>query len=235
MFGPIRLPLNRTIHSYQIELSAGPSHYLYSRRKGEAVEQKKLLGRGGSFFLEPVEPVHLNLKISKTLMIELADSVIVMPGVSQQVFLTFPIEMMLTWREGKRVVEVDTFSALPRKLALYGDPNQGLLCHYWKSAAQFVPPEVDMAIEGVLSLTVQNFTERPIDMRKGVFLAEGMKLYYDKRGVSMAAMMLIKESGVAETVFLEKPARPGMTRSHEMVSAGGLLSGHGRFVMEYGL
>lgn len=50
MFGPIRMPLNRTIHSYQIELSAGPSHYLYSRRKGEAVEQKTARSRGQFFF-----------------------------------------------------------------------------------------------------------------------------------------------------------------------------------------
>lgn len=65
MFGPIRLPLNRTIHSYQIELSAGPSHYLYSRRKGEAVEQKNCSVAGAVFFWSRSNPFISILKSAR--------------------------------------------------------------------------------------------------------------------------------------------------------------------------
>lgn len=235
MYGLIPLPFKRAFHDLEIEISSHSSHYHYTRTQGESVYQKKVIAQGGAFYLEPIEPVYQNIKLSRTLMIELSEALILSSGANQQLYLTFPIEMMVSWRDGKRTIQVDTFTLLPRKLALYGDPSQGVLCHYWKSRAEVTPPKTDKLFEGVLALTLQNSTERPIEVTQAIFSADGMKLYYDQERVLMSAQMVIRESGVAETSFLARPPQREMIEAQAAITSRGLLSGQSRFAMEYGL
>ncbi len=213
----------------------------YRRESREGQVEKLLASLSGSVIISPVEPVNLPAEVAKYLQIEFPP-LIIGPGESQTVYLTFPLEIgvFLATRHSHEVIDI--FSYGRAKYALYGSPKSGVVCRWHASGIHTEVPHADPLREGVLELAVSNETETWTEVAQAVFTAFGIRLYYG-RMVSMAARMTILSRTVAETVPIDRPLLPGMTRGIELYRERTMLPGMERipgmerdkFLMEWGL
>ncbi|MDI6876909.1 MAG: DUF432 domain-containing protein [Methanomicrobiales archaeon] len=224
----------------KIERDGGVIRYRRESREGQV--EKLLASLSGSVIISPVEPVNLPTEVAKYLQIEFPP-LIIGPKESQTVYLTFPLEIgvFLATRDSHEVIDV--FSYERAKYTLYGSPRSGVICRWHASRIHTEVPKADPLREGVLELHVSNEAETWAEVACAVFTAFGIRLYYDGRFVSMVARMTILSRLVAETVSLDRPLCPGMTKGIELYRERTMLPGMERipgmekdkFLMEWGL
>ncbi|MBC7185854.1 MAG: DUF432 domain-containing protein [Calditrichaeota bacterium] len=208
---------------------------LHYWRKGRCGAAEKLVVTGSNrLIVNPVEPVNLPQNISPALLVHLAKAVHVEPKGGITIFVTFPIEVGVFLAAHREMEMLDVFSVVPSKFALYGPLGKGLVCRFWQSDISFAPPAVNPLYFGIIELTADNATSKWAEIRRVVFSAHGMKIYFNETMVAMRAEMRITAPGVAETRFLDSPLVEGMKKSLEVYRAR-RLSSTAKFVMDHGL
>ncbi len=98
----------------------------YRRESYSERFEKMLLAEKGQFFLNPVEPFHKPVGISTHLMVEFARPVIVEPRSSEDVLVTFPLELACAVKQkqaGAKILEI--FSLSRSKFTFYGSIRSG--------------------------------------------------------------------------------------------------------------
>lgn len=235
MYGTHSSPVVLEKDNIRIELSSNDDQVSYIRDCNDSHEEKDLYLKKAQFFIEPVEPMHLPEKLTPYLMIELEKNIVIEPKNRLKIHLSFPVEIASYIKLKKEVRRIDVFSQSVKKYTLYGDPEEGVLCKYWKSIIHEDISQLDPLKEGVLELQIENTTSEWCEINCAVFNAYGMKIFYDEEMVSLVASMKIKDDFLAETQFENKPLKKGMTKSFEMFLPGKLSVGSSRFSMEYGL
>lgn len=235
MYGTHALPALLEDGTIRIELSAQDNRIVYKRECDGIRQEKTLFIKKAAFSIEPVEPMHLPEKLTPYLLIELTNSIIIEPKNHIKIYLTFPVEIATYLKVKKEVRRIDIFSRVHHKYTLYGEPEDGILCKYWKSSVHDTIPDVSPYEEGILELTIENTTAEWCEIDRFVFNAFGMKIYYDQKRVSLAASAKIRDGQIAETHFDNRPIQKEMTKSHEMFLPGKLAVGSTRFVMEHGI
>jgi len=234
-WGPHKLPVLLDLEDISIAVEKNNQSFLYRRYgAGENVE-KIILANKGILTLNPVEPLHKPAEISNYLLIEFDQLVIVEPRSKQEVYLTFPLEVACLLEQSGVVGGhlIDIFSFCCSKLTLYGNVKNGLVCRYWKSLAYTALPAINPLEQGIMKLEIHNSLGRWTEVRRAVFSAFGMKLYYGTDMVSLDATMKINKELNAETNFNDKPLRKGMSKAVEQF-APRLIGLQGRMVMEEG-
>ena len=220
-------------HSFGEEIDCGEVYIRCEKNylricKGERVE--KIVSGGKGFLINPVEPVNLPVRITRTLFIEFSKTVAVEPERSVKVYLKFPVEIGV-FVEGKKLYSIDVFTLSKPKFALYGDPRKGVVCKYFKSDVYESIPKVSGLEEGILELTIRNASDEWVEVKKAVFDSYGMKIYYSSFP-SMVALMKVESKTIAETSFINKPVKEKMKRSVDLYSKR--LVERSKFVMEWG-
>ncbi|MDW7738524.1 MAG: DUF432 domain-containing protein [Bacillota bacterium] len=233
-WGPHKIPVAIELQGINLSIEKNKDGYLYNR-KGAGEEIGKLLMTGkGNFLLNPVEPFHKPAAVSTHLLVELSKPVVIEPRSSKKIFATYPLEIVaLISQKGNIACVVDTISMTKLKYTLYGGIKDGLVCRYWKSEFFIDIPAVNPLEMGILQLELVNSTGRWIEVNKTVLSAHGMKIYYNTRLVSVSAEMKISNDVTAETNFVDKPIKPGMTKAFEQFSTR-LLGHQGKTVMGEG-
>jgi hypothetical protein len=219
----------------KIEKRAGFFSYQRIIKKSGDRAEKIVLADDGHVIVNPVEPVNLPREVTSYLQIEFEKPVLVEPHGKKKIYVKFPIEVGV-FIAGKRSIEVaDIFTLTKPKYTLYGNPRNGVICRYWKSDIYPEIPKTNSLIEGVIELNIENEDDEWIEVRRVVFNAVGMKIYYDQKLVSMRASMKILSPVLAETDFFTKAIRDGMKKSLELYTARRIVVPTGKFVMEMGL
>ncbi len=201
----------------------------------ESVE-KVLLSKDYSIIINPIEPLNTPKYITPYLLIEFENSILVEPKGSNNIFLTFPIEIGVFIYGKKGYDLLDLFTLAKNKFTLYGDPRNGIICKYHKSKLyNSTPNNKNCMVEGVMKLKLINSTETWIEITKAVFDAREMKVYFDENLVSTKANMRIISSKTAETEFIKSGIKKGMKNSIEVLAPGRLPVTTKKYLMEDGL
>jgi len=236
MYGYHAIPLRLEQEGITLSLEQEGENVLYRAVSPTGELEKVLLARAEQVLINPVEPLHKPKELTSSLLIEFERNLLVEPGATRTIFVTFPVEIgVFVIGEGSGHEILDVLTLAVQKFTLYGDPRTGVICKYWLSHISSAPPPVNPLHEGVMELTLINSNTDWVEVTRAVFNAYGMKIYYSDSLVSMRASMKIMPRRLAETEFLDAPLVPGMTKSLELYPARKLPVVPMKFVMEAGL
>lgn len=208
--------------------------FLNYHRKMGSEEVEKILLKNSEIILNPIEPVNLPKSITNYLLIQFEKPIILEPASSIEVFLTFPIEIGVFITKNESFEDVDIFSFLKPKFALYGAPRGGVIARYWHSGVFSKIPKVDPIENGVMKLGIKNLSDSWCEVTKAVFDVYGMKIYYNENLVSSIAELRLHSRRVAETIFVDKPLLNGMMKAIELYIAKKIPILSTKFTMEWG-
>ena len=244
MFGSYEFGVSLDIGDTKIETYEDSRLYVYHRKPGDI---EKVLSSPCSLVVNPIEPVTQPKKVTQYLLIELKTPVVLIPDDDLEFFATFPVEIGVFaeteksislgfFGDAKGSIEViDTFTLTNPKYTLYGTPDKGVVCKWWGSGVFKEVPEVNPLIEGVLKVTIQNRSKEWVELKKLVFDAYSMEIYY--RDIAYAdAVVNIMSNRMAETSFEKKPLTEGMSKAVDVFDLSKLpLVEKESFVMGWGL
>lgn len=198
------------------------------------VEVTKILSAASPLLVTPVEPVTQPRDITHYLLIELEKSLFLAPESVFTGFLTFPLEIgvYITAKEHVELIDAFTFSA--PKYTLYGTPSSGVVCRWWKSSVSKEVPDVSFFTEGVMKVTFQNTVGEWVELRKVVFDAYGMQIFY-RETACMHSSVRVLSTSMARTSFSETPFAEGMEKAVKLFTVRKIPIVEKDYVMEWGL
>ncbi|MBE0516473.1 MAG: DUF432 domain-containing protein [Methanophagales archaeon] len=197
--------------------------------------EKILLADRGKVLINPIEPLNKPRELTSYLLIEFERTLVVEPGSTKSIFVTYPIEIGVFIAGSNQFELIDILTLAKQKFTLYGDPRSGVICKYWKSEVYSSIPAVNPLHEGIIELSITNTTTGWVEVTKAIFNAYGMKIYYNDNLVSMRATMKIMSGRSAETDFVDAPLEEGMKKSLELYTVRRLPVVAPKFVMEVGI
>ncbi len=234
-WGPHKAPICLDFEGISISLEKCREGLHYRREEPAGTTEKKILAERGKLMLSPVEPFHTPVALSNHLLIELEHPVMLKPRSNHSLLVTFPLELAAAFSnrkpEGNDVFDIFTLSR--SKFTLYGSIRTGLVCKYWKSPVYDDIPVVNPIQQGVMKIEFNNQLAKWAEVRKVIFSAQGMKIYYSPHLVSLKAAVKIYSEVTAETAFIDQPLQGGMSKGLELFSPR-FLKLPGRTVMEEG-
>ncbi len=234
MFG--KYDLNEEIKEEDIEIKISGKGKIkkYYRKAGEEEIEKIVSAESGNLYVVPVEPVNLpKLGVAEHLMIELEKPYIIEPSVEDTFYLKFPVEIGVFLVDKRDVERIDIFTKARQKYILYGSPEQGIICRWWKSRAYSEKPEVNKIQEGIIRIDIKNSYREWVEVKKFVFRAFDMKIFYNDHAYMHAYINLLKKT-MAETAFNSRKPK-NMNASIDIYEAKGIKKFEKKFVMEWGL
>lgn len=235
MFGIYQLrDLSVEFQNLKISVEREKGTFRYIRILGDS-RVEKILFDDAEVYLNPVEPVNLPKNITNYLFIVFRRPFLIAPKATATLYLTFPIEIGVILAEENVYEDIDVFSFLKPKYALYGDPRGGVIGRYWESDIFAEVPEVDPLREGILELRVVNLSNNFCEVSKAVFDVYGMKIYYNRKAVSSIAEMRVHSKRIADTSFIDKPLFEGMKKAVEIYSTKSIPMLVKKFTMEWGI
>lgn len=234
-WGPHKVPVYLDFEGVSISLEKCREGLSYRREGSSGKTEKAIIAERGKLLLSPVEPFHTPVALSNHLLIELEHPVMLKPRSNNSFLVTFPLELAAAFSsrkpEGNDVLDIFTLSR--SKFTLYGSIRTGLVCKYWKSPVYEGIPVVNPLQQGVMKIEVNNQLAKWAEVRKVIFSAQGMKIYYSPHLVSLKATVKIYSEVTAETAFIDQPLQGGMSKGLEMFSPR-FLKLPGRTLMEEG-
>lgn len=235
MFGLHKFPVRINRDGLSITLEKLDQHCLYRRESSDGVVEKILLEAPKEIVLQPVEPLNQPSRITPYLLIEFATTVIVPPRGEQFVFLRFPVEIGVFLPRKEQFDLLETISLSRKKFSLYGTPREGHVTRYWNTPVATAAPKTDPLYEGVLKLEIHNDAGEWLPVKRAVFDANGMRIFYKKNLVAAQARMTIVSDRKAETEFINAPLEKGMESSIELFKPGKLVVTTARYYMGEGI
>ena len=236
MLGSYRSPFNMEIEGVSLSVEKHEDSLIY-RRWGNLGSTERLLLKGPcNFLLNPIEPVNMPKRLTHFLLVNFKQTLIIEPGATKKVYITFPIELGVFVSQGREDFEIiDIFSFARLKYTLYGAPSNGIICRYWESDASLSPPDTDPWHTGYIDLRIVNDTEHMTEISKSLFNAYAMKIYYEENKVVMKAVMKVQSRKLAETEFIHCPGKGRFKKAMELYVSSKLRVSGSKCVMEYGL
>lgn len=235
MYREYEIPLEIAREGILLSLQREGGNLLYrSVCAGKTVE-KILLASTRKVLINPVEPLNKPKDLTPYLLIEFDRTLIVEPGATRTIFVTYPQEIGVFILQGNHGDLLDILTLVKQKFTLYGDPRGGVICKYWWSEVYPSIPAVNPLHKGIMKLSITNTTSGWVEVTKAIFNAHGMKIYYNDELVALQATMKIMSRILAETDFVEAPLQEGMKKSLELYKARKLPVVGTKFVMEAGI
>ncbi len=233
VFGTYDLNVELSEQDIDISLKGKGKRKLYRRIIGDDEVTKYIHADKGKLIVCPVEPVNApDESISEHLLIELEQPLVIEPGSTDTFFLKFPVEIGSFLVDPTDVERIDIFTLTQPKYTLYGPPESGIVCKWWKSDVYSQAPEVDRLFEGVLRVKITNNYREWMELEKLVFWAFDMKIFYNDHAY-MDARLTIEKRTIGETAFNGRKPK-GMHRAIDIYQAKGLKKLEKSYVIEWG-
>jgi len=233
VFGKYKLSLQLKEKDIEITIDGRGKRRRYYRKVGEEEEEKYIYAENGEIVICPVEPVNLPKEgTAEHLLIELEKSIVIEPNVKDSFYVKFPIEIGVFLIDKTDVERIDIFTRVKPKYILYGSPESGIICRWWKSNVYNDVPEVDRTYEGVMKVDIKNSYKEWVEIKKLVFRAFDMKIFYDGYAYMHSQVEILKKL-MGETSFIKRRPK-GMKESIDIYLAKGIKRFEKKFVMEWG-
>ncbi len=235
MFGSYTPPFALELNGQRLTCETREGGFLYRRGSSEEEKELLILSKKAEFLINPIEPVNLPKPICHYLFVDLKRPVVLGPKEKTVFYVKSPVEVSVFVRKGRGPWDsIDLFTFSPLKFTLYGEITSGHICRYYQSDVYTEVPHCRPFQEGVIEVEAKNSSEDWAEIKKLVFDAYHMKIYYDKEMVGMKSYLEVKTEMVAETSFRDSPLRQGMTKSIELYTTMKLPILTDRYIMEWG-
>ncbi|MFO8133265.1 MAG: DUF432 domain-containing protein [Thermoplasmatota archaeon] len=233
VFGTYDLDIELTEQDIELSVKGEGKRKRYHRRAGDEEVEKYIHADRGKLIICPVEPVNApDESISEHLLVELERSLLIEPGSTDTFFLKFPVEIGSFLVDPTDMERIDIFTLTRPKYTLYGPPESGIVCKWWKSDVYSEAPEVDRLFEGVLRVKITNNYREWMELEKVVFGAFDMKIFYNEHAY-MDAHLTIEKRTLGETSFNARKPKD-MHRAIDIYQAKGLKKLEKSYVIEWG-
>lgn len=211
-------PIN--LHTITIETYEESGAYTYHRQPADVT---KIISSTSNLLLNPIEPVTQPKQITHYLLLDITPPISLSPNIALTLFATFPIEIGIFSQikketdlgfftePRKTITLIDTFTFTNPKYTLYGTPDQGIICRFWKTKIHHKTPEINPLLEGIMKIDLEN-TGSWTELTKLVFDARHMKIYYSDIAYLNASVKITNKT--AETSFkdiLDQDMRKAVT------------------------
>ncbi|MEA2053531.1 MAG: DUF432 domain-containing protein [Candidatus Thermoplasmatota archaeon] len=232
MFGKYDLNVDLKEQDIEILMEGRGKRRRYYRRVGDEEVEKFIHAEGGSLVICPVEPVNIpDATISEHLLIEFDKPLVIEPGIKNTFYAKFPVEIGIFLVDKKDVEEIDIFTKTKPKYTLYGPPESGIVCKWWKSDLYAEKPEVGRLYEGIVKVDIMNGYYEWVELKKFVLRAFDMKIFYDDHAYMRAHLKILKKT-MGETTFSTRKPK-NMQESIDIYLAKGIKKLEKKFVMEW--
>jgi hypothetical protein len=232
VFGKYDLSFEISEADVTLSMTGEGRHRRYRRRCGSDETELMVSATRGNVVVCPVEPVNMpDPQVTEHLQIELETPFIIQPGGRDTIFLKFPVEVGVFLVDKKDIERIDLFTKTPLKYTLYGPPESGIVCKWWKSPVLTEQPDVEKLYEGVMRVDIRNHYHEWVEIRKLVFCGVEMKIFYGDYAY-MHGFLSINKKSFGDTGFIAKKP-PDMHGSLDIYLAKGLKRLE-NFVMEEG-
>ena len=233
VFGEYELNFNLKEEGIELSIKGkGKRKRYYRNLDGDEIE-KFIYAESGKLVVCPVEPVNLpKIGVAEHLMIEFDKPLIIEPGVKDSFFVKFPVEIGIFLVDKKDIERIDIFTKTRAKYILYGPPENGIICRWWKSKSYNDMPEVNKLQEGIMKVEVENNYHEWLEMKRIVFRAFDMKLFYNEYAYMHSYLNILKKT-MGETAFNKRKPK-NMKESIDIYLAKGIKRIEKKFIMEWG-
>jgi len=239
MYGYYKSPLNPLRISkdgVHLQIKKDGNNLHYERTILNDSVEKILLTKDCGIIINPIETNKIRNQVTPYLLIEFEKSVFVEPKGTNNVYVTFPVDIGVFISGHKNYDLLDVFTLARQKYTLYGDPRSGVICKYHKSPVfTSIPTDMNPLINGVMKLKLINTTDDWIEITKSVFDTHEMKVYFNETLVSMKANMKVISEKIAETEFVNSGIKKGMKKALEVFEPSKIAVSQKKFTMEEGL
>lgn len=232
MFGRYKGIFHREDGDILVETERNAGLLTYRRRCEGQTFERLLASKAGEIIINPVEPVNLPKEITNYLQIEFSP-MLIEPGVTQTIYLKFPVEVGVFLEAPKNIEVLDVFGFGTQKYTLYGPPTSGVIARWYRSAVYAEIPPVECFCEGVMELSIHNASREWVEVSRAVFESTDMKIYYGDFVATTAAMKILTRT-LAETDFIDAPLQPDMIKSIELYTARKIPVINRGYLMEWG-
>ena len=232
MFGTYGLSTTLKEDDIEIIVEGKGKKRRYFRRAGKDEIEKVIFADGGNLVVCPVEPVNLPQDgVAEHLLIELNKPLIIEPGVKNTIFVKFPIEIGVFLVDKRDVELIDIFTRIKPKYTLYGPPESGIICKWWKSDIFDDKPSVKKLYEGILKVDISNKYYEWVELTKMVFDAYSMKVFYNHSAYIHAHLIIVNKT-IGETTFITRRPKD-MQGSLDIYISRGVKKLEKKFIMEW--
>ena len=232
MFGTYGLSTTLKGDGIEIIVEGEGKKKRYFRRAGKDEIEKVIFADGGNLVVCPVEPVNLPQDgVAEHLLIELNKPLIIEPGVKNTIFVKFPIEIGVFLVDKRDVELIDIFTRIKPKYTLYGPPESGIICKWWKSDIFDDKPSVKKLYEGILKVDISNKYYEWVELTKMVFDAYSMKVFYNHSAYIHAHLIIVNKT-IGETTFITRRPKD-MQGSLDIYISRGVKKLEKKFIMEW--
>jgi len=232
VFGTYELSTSLKEDDIEIIVEGQGKRKQYFRRSGKDEIEKIICAEGGNLVVCPVEPVSFPQEgVAEHLLIELNKPLIIESGVKDIIFVKFPIEIGVFLVDKRDVELIDIFTKIKPKYTLYGPPESGIICRWWKSDIFDNKPSVKELYEGILKVDIANKYYEWVELTKMVFGAYDMKIFYNDSAYIHARLTILNKT-IGETTFSTR--RPtDMKESLDIYISRGVKKLEKKFIMEW--
>jgi len=175
--------------------------YGYQRIENENIVIEKILASDGPLLLGifPVAPLNLPAEYATHMMLKLTSPIVLDPKSHVDAYLTMPIEIAVVRSTTTDVQMVDVFSLGKIKYALYGIPENGIICRYYETKINPEIPKTAPYKEAALRVHFHNYTDKINTISRLVFPIKGADFYYRKHDAYYSDLEAIIESSLLQT------------------------------------
>ena len=232
MFGKYGLAVDIAEDDIEINLDGHGKRKRYYRRVGNDEIEKFIYGKEGNLVICPTEPVNVpDENVSEHLLIEIDKPLVIESNFSDTLYVKNPVEIGVFLVDKYDVERIDLFTKTKPKYTLYGPPESGIICKWWKSGIFEDKPSVEKFYEGIMRIDITNKYHEWVEITKMVFRAYDMKVFYNEYSYMHAYLNIINKI-IGETTFdTKRPAH--MDESYNIYEYKGIKKLERRFVMEW--
>jgi hypothetical protein len=216
-----------------IMFKAGQNKYGYQRLHGQKLLVEKFIVSEETLSLSivPVAPLYTPEMIADRVMLKLTAPLVLEPKSYADAYLTMPIEIGVVMSIEENSEVIDAFSVGLQLYAIYGTPEDGILCRYHLTRLSSEPSKLRDYEEALVRVHFLNHTDKIVAINKIVFPVKGVDFYYNHKDAFFRDLHVVVESKLANTVAIV-----GFTQNYEFNGNKTSLNQEheDKFVMEWG-
>jgi hypothetical protein len=221
--------------SFELIFQKLNSFYQYQRDVANLDSSKQIISipEITKIYVQPSEPFAQGLDTT-FLLLKLREPLHLLPESSLNGYVSFPLSLSLFVSDKEdKIHHIDTFSILKPKLALYGNPHNGIICRYWETSFSSEIPDEKLFSTGILELNINNPTSSKVEVSQLVLNFSYMEIYFKPTTCKTSARVKIISDKFAETEFITPSGLDGYEKSIDLIPTKILTSS--KYLMEFGL
>lgn len=196
--------------------------YLYERFDGEKRVASRFIDTSVSDALHlcvyPVVAIYTPqpANYAKHIMLKFKDPLVMDTKSSLECYIKIPVEVGIFDMYDGRATMIDVFTTRLIKYALYGMPDNGVICRYRESTVYFKMPRAEPFAEAVAHVRLHNYLDRIVTVNMLVIPIEGIDLYYHGTEAMLDTVTAVIKQGIRNEIVevkVEESSETGWSKT----------------------